>query len=289
MKLMILLMSCNQPLYELEEQACMDTFLKNAEGENITYWFYKGLDEAHPTQFFDAEAHTLYLNARDTLGGTGRKTVEALKATLDQDYDYLLKTNVSTYLNIGNIMKAIETWEGKEDHNIYGGTFIVNEFSKDIPFPRGHITILSKTMVEGLTKYADILAGSTKMPKTDDTLIAMATLYYVERELDERYQEKLKEIPTIKAWGEDTPCDPVLNDVLAIRCKNEVDKETTPENMRKVHAALNKGEKRNVSWRKPADAYETGIGTMNYNNYLLIKKVLAVLKEMKEKNGNAAS
>ena len=279
-------MSCNNPLYELEEQACRETFIKDAEGAGVSYWFYRGLDEAHPTQFFDTETHTLYLNSRDTLGWTGRKTVEALKATLSEDYDYLLKTNVSTYLNIGNIVKALETWEGKDDHNIYGGTFIVNEFSKDIPFPRGHLTILSKSLVEGLTKYADKLAYSDKMPRTDDTLISLATLYFMERDLNERYQEKLKEVPTIKSWNENVPEDPFLDKVFAIRCKDETEKEDTALHMRDVHKALN-GKKRNISWYKTADVFETGIGTMNYNNYLLMKRILATIKEIKEKNGDA--
>ena len=275
-------MSCNNPLYELEEQACRDTFLKNAEGANISYWFYKGLDENHSAQTLDIETHTLYLPVPDGLAGTGRKTVAAMKAALSEDWDYLIKTNVSTYLHIDNIVKAVKTWEGKDDHNIYGGTFLINDASKDIPFPRGHITIFSRSLVEGLLTYADKLAYSDKMPHTDDTLISLTLLYYIHKDLGERYQDKLKEVPTIRAWSEYALTDPFLDNVFAVRCKNEEDKERTPDNMRRLHKALKKGRKRNLVWFKSPDKYETGIGNMSYDEYATTKKMIRLLKSYKE-------
>lgn len=281
MKIIILLMSCNQPLYENEEQACRDTFLKDAEEAGVAYYFYKGLNDAHPDQCIDEETHTIYLNVNDGLGGTGRKTTAALKAISGMDYDYVVKTNVSTYLNIQNLCIAINGWEGSDDENIYGGRFIVNKASKNIPFPRGYFTVLSKKLVNGILPYIEKLALSPNMPRTDDTLLSFGLLYYINKTLGKSYSEKLMEVPSVVSWDDKIWENPCLGNAMAIRCKNEKDNTKTPENMLNAHMAV-KQKMRPKDWFLPATQFETGYGLMSYGNYV---KFDALFEQIKNASG----
>ena len=284
MKILILLMSCNKPLYEEEEKACRETFLKDVDETKVSYWFYKGINASHLEQEFDIETHTLYLIARDDLAGTGKKSLEAIRATLNLDYDYLIKTNVSTYLNIDKIVKEMETWEGKADENIYGGRFIVNEASKDIPFPRGYFMAISKSLAKEMLEVADRLVGKSGIPLTDDTLMGLSLLYVINKVKGKDYLSKLQEVPSVVEWPNyDISRAPEFADSLAIRCK--VDKfegeNPTPDNMRLVHEKLSSPIK-SPAYR-PAQYFESGVGLFKYEKYHVIKKLIEKLKEEAKK------
>ena len=285
-KILILLMSCNQPLYLSEEQACRDTFLKDAEGAGLSYYFYKGLDETHTSPCIDNTTHTIYLDVNDGLGGTAKKTALALSVADNLDFDYLIKTNVSTYLNINNIVKALENWEGGEDLNIYGGRFLINKASKNIPFPRGYFTVLSKRLVNEIFPYARNLSSLNAMPKTDDTLISLCLLYYMNKSLGEDYTKKLMQVPSVVAWHDDIEEDPNFENALAIRCKDEKDKERTPDNMRKTHELLKNNESLKLKYYMPATQFETGYGIMTFQDYLKLNTLIDKTKELAEKITN---
>ena len=280
-KFIILLMSCNQPLYIKEEQACRDTFLKDAETASIPYWFYKGVSEEHPEPGFDEETHTLYLNVPDNLAGTGKKTVAALEAILDQDFDYVIKTNVSTYLNIKNVVNGTRNWDGKDDLNIYGGRFIINDASKKVPFPRGYFSIMSKTMTEGVVKCAKALLQAKGTPKTDDTLLCLATLYHMKKNLNEDYVGHQMQVPSVIEWTEDVIENPVFDRAFAIRCKNEEKPEETPENLMTVDWMLGEKARPSLNYRV-AKEYETPMGLMSYKQYLTTGKLVTKLAEVKK-------
>ena len=281
-KVLILLMSCNQPLYDEEEQACRDTFLKDAEEAGVSYYFYKGLDGTHSASCIDEEAHTIYIDVSDGLGGTAKKTALALEMTGDKDYDYVLKTNVSTYLNINNIAKAVDEWEGAEDDNIYGGRFIINQASKNIPFPRGYFTLVSKKLVSGALPFMKKLAWVSQMPKTDDTLLGLSLLYYIKKGLEKDYMGSLNIVPSVISWRDDIWENPGLLNALAVRCKNENALEKTPDNMRAVDRVV-KEKTEPKKYRMPAEQFETPYGLMSYNNHLKIDKIITELNKMAEK------
>ena len=274
-------MSCNNPLYEKEELACMNTFLMDAEGAGIPFYFYKSVSERHPEPGFDEEGHTLYVEAPDGLAGTGKKTAAALKAILPLDFDYVIKTNVSTYLNINNILSGTRNWPGKDDTNIYGGRYIINKSSLNVPFPRGCFLVLSKTLTKGMLDTLDTLTDRDSMPKTDDTLICLATLYHIQKQLKANYIDKIKQVPSVASWTEDVIEDPLFKNAFAIRCKDENDQENTPGNLLKTHALIKAGEGPELNYI-PAKEYETGLGIMNYADYIKVDKALSVLKKLKE-------
>lgn len=274
-KILILLMSCNQPLYESEEQACRETFLVDAEREGIQYYFYKGINEGHSAQTIDTEKNTMYLDVSDKLNGTALKTIAALKESLSLEWDYVVKTNVSTYLNIANIREAVNSWEGSGDTNIYGSRYLVNKYSMHVPFPRGNFIILSRSLVEQSLPYAEVLSKGSDLPHTDDTLIGLSLLFYITKFTDTPYLTRIKEVPSIVSWRDDILDAPDFNEALSIRCKDELNKERTPENLKKIHGYYH-GDRPPKNYRRKVEVVETGNGPMTYETYT---RALAIAKK----------
>lgn len=281
--ILILLMSCNNALYEKEEIACRDTFLKDAEGENISYYFYKSVNETHPEEMVDEETHTIYLNTPDNLLSTAKKTTRALAValSLNTPWDYVIKTNVSTYLNIKNIVKAANKWEGKDDDNIYGARFIVNEQSLHVPFPRGHFTMISHSMAQNILPIANKLSNDESLPGTDDTIIGLSLLYYAEKLSEKKYLDRLREIPAVNAWlREELPDTPEVTDALCIRCKSEPNKGKTPQNLQEIHTLLKSGSlNKKKTYRRKCSLVETTLGLMHYDMY---SKLVMKLKKLQQ-------
>lgn len=291
-KILILLMSCNLPKYEAEEAACRETFLKDAEGAGIPYYFYKGTSGE---TMIDEESHTIYVNAPDNLAGTSKKTVLALNEALKMDdWDYVVKTNVSTWIDIEKVMKAVSCWDGREDRNVYGARYLANEASRNTPFPRGHFLILSRFLVEGALMIAPKLFDVVGFPKTDDTLVGLSLLYHLQKVCGERYLDRLMEVPSVAAWTDEIQEAPEFGNALCIRCKmgNGTEMDETPDNIRKVHR-LKKNKKLKRMYRRKVDRIETRFGYITYGefntliNYINAKKATEQEKpQVKTEDGN---
>ena len=282
-KIQLLLMSCNQPLYLSEEQACRDTFIKDAEGAGIPYWFYRGGSEANS---IDSE-HVMHLSCPDGLAATSVKTVLAMAASLGNgDWDYLVKTNVSTWLNIGNIVDAVDKWPGRNDTNIYGARYIANKSSKNVPFPRGNFVIYSRAMVEGIVKWSRYLLSAPDYPKTDDTLLGLTTLYHITKEFGLDYLKCLMEVPSVISYPDKYPVQdsPEFTEAMSVRCKDEANPENTPDNMRKVHETITGGKYEKAGCR-PVWMVETPYGCMDYRKY---ENLLNLISAFKAVNGQEA-
>lgn len=277
-KILILLMSCSKDLYEKEELACRETFLKDAEGAGVPYYFYKGGDQ----QLTDNENHTITVMAPDGLGGTALKTVLAFAEALKMDdWDYVVKTNVSTWLDVKKILKAVGNWEGMGDTHIYGARYLTNKASRNVPFPRGHFTVLSRSLVKGVVQYSPALLKASGFPKTDDTLICLSLLYHIQRQLKENYISRLMETPAVISWTEDIVNAPEWTDALSIRCKDETEPENTPDNMRTVHE-LKSTKNPKKAYRRPMGPLETPYGMMEYAQYDKYLKVAAAKEKGEE-------
>lgn len=275
-KILILLMSCDLPLYESEEQACRETFLKDAESAGIPYYFYRGTEGGNS---IDEENHIMLVHSPDNLAGTSQKTVLAFYEALKRDdWDYIVKTNVSTWLDIEKIAKAVSCWEGPEDRNIYGARFLANENSKNTPFPRGHFIILSRSLVEGIVKWGPKLLGADGIPKTDDTLLGLSLLYHEQKIFGEQYLSRLMEVPSVVSWSSSIQEAPDYPSALCIRCKYETEPEKTPDCIRAVHK-LKKSKKVKRTFRRPVERIETRYGYITYGDFNTIMKALLEKKE----------
>ena len=276
-RLMILLMSCDKPLYLAEEEACRETFLRDAEGAGVPYWFYRGGAESLA---MDPETRVMTLPSGDDLGSTSRKTVMALVAALQDDsWDYLVKTNVSTWIDVPKLLTAVSGWEGRDDPGVYGARFLANAASKDVPFPRGNLMILSRSLVEAVVRVAPRLLKAGSMPRTDDTLLCLCLLYHIQKERGLRYTDSLMEVPSVTAWSDKAYDSPEWTDALSVRCKDEEAPEETPGNMRRAHAW--KAEPPEREWRRPMGPVETRYGLLDYKTY---DKLVSILRNRKKED-----
>lgn len=113
-KIVILIMSCNEKLFIEEEKVCMETYLKNvSKYPNIEFYFYRGKNtkEQEPNQdinWLDEESHVIHLNSEDDTY-TFEKTIAAFKFLEEHGikYDYILRTNTSTWVNIDLLNKFV--------------------------------------------------------------------------------------------------------------------------------------------------------------------------------------
>ena len=282
-KILILLMSCNSQLYRDSEQACRETFITDAEKAGVRYYFYRG--DAEETSIND-ETHEMLFPVNDNLAGTARKTILAFKEALKlEDWDYIVKTNVSTWLDVRKIQKAVNAWEGREDLNIYGARFLVNSASKNVPFPRGHFLILSRKLVEGIVEWGPRFIGAKDFPRTDDTLLCLSLLYYVQKILGDNYQSRLTEVPSVISWSEEIQDSVDWGDALSVRCKDETDGTNTPDHLRKTHK-LKRTKNLVRAYRRPVRMFETKYGTMAYDTYI---KTDTIIETVKAREKEAAS
>ena len=154
-KILIMIMSCNNDLYKNQERLIRETWLKDIidnKYDNIDYCFYYAQDI--PRHKYQKEFHNLILRCEDDLNNTYKKTYYAFKiiGKIFKDYDYVFRTNTSTYVNIPLLNAFIQNIE--KDDIVYGSELysLSNGFC---PYPldiyaRGNSIILSRNIIENI-------------------------------------------------------------------------------------------------------------------------------------------
>ena len=105
-----MIMSCNQEHFIQEEEICKNTYLSRLP-DNIDYIIYRGSSDK-----LSFDNHLLKLNVEDDLFNTYRKTYLALNYIHNNlEYDYIFRTNTSTYVNVDLLNKFVQSLE---DDNI---------------------------------------------------------------------------------------------------------------------------------------------------------------------------
>lgn len=121
MKILILLMSSNYWFFKEEEQVVKDTWLKPVvEGKypEIDYYFYT----TGKTDYIDKDNHTIYVSCYDSWYTTFYKTKRAFTIAKENlEYDYIVRVNLSTYVNIKMLLAVIKFYlEPNNDKHIWG-------------------------------------------------------------------------------------------------------------------------------------------------------------------------
>lgn len=144
MKTIILLMSCDNEFFINEEKLVKQTWLKpviDGQYPDIDYYFYKSGDK----QYIDFDNHYIYVNTADDWISTFLKTQEALKVLNENvDFDFIVKTNLSTYINIQmiNVLMQSNVLSDYKDV-LFGGRLIKRD---DIYYPTGSFMLFSKLL-----------------------------------------------------------------------------------------------------------------------------------------------
>lgn len=101
-------MSCNEPFFDAERIAVHETWAKDLiDGYYPCATFYSYT--ASTRNYSYIENNTIYVKCGDGLFDTFDKTIECFRIlkNLDITYDYIIRTNTSTYLNIPILLSNI--------------------------------------------------------------------------------------------------------------------------------------------------------------------------------------
>ena len=123
-KIVVLAMYCNKPLFLKQEQFIRDvSYAKDimvGKYENVDFYSYTASkdDKYH----FNKNSHRIYVPCDDSLEGTFDKTKKTLMMlnSIGVEYDYVFRTNCSTFVNISLLEKFVNGIPEEKSKVIYG-------------------------------------------------------------------------------------------------------------------------------------------------------------------------
>lgn len=153
-KILVLVMSCDNDFFNAQVNKIKETWasdILNGEYQNINFLSYKGsLD--YISHDYDEKNHELIVRCEDDLENTFKKTIYALEYInkLGIEYDYIFRTNTSTYINIELLNAFIQQLT---DENIVYTSELYSLIEAPAPKPmdlygRGNGLIISKKMID---------------------------------------------------------------------------------------------------------------------------------------------
>ena len=154
--LLILVMSCQDEFFMNEEELVKETWAKpiiDGEYKNIDFIIYRG---GYEKNSYSNKNKLLKLHIEDTMPYTFKKTYMALNMIWNEfkKYDYVFRTNTSTYVNVPLLNELIQRME---DDSIAYFSDIYSLSEQCAPYPlclggRGNGILLSKRLVEIVLK-----------------------------------------------------------------------------------------------------------------------------------------
>lgn len=123
-KILMLSMSCNIPYFKTLLAVVKDTWAKpiiQGKYKNILWFAYTTCDKKHPYPCIDFENNIIYVDCGDGLFDTYVKTQKAYQMLLNagiNDFDYIVRTNTSCFINIDNMIQKINK---TKENEILGG------------------------------------------------------------------------------------------------------------------------------------------------------------------------
>jgi hypothetical protein len=157
-----------------------DTWAKSIitkEYENVEWFAYTSCDKKHPVPEIDYKEHVIYVDAKDDLYSTYDKTQKAYNMIKNHiDFDYVVRTNTSVFLNIDNLLQKIKNCN---NNDVLGGC--VGYYYK---YPDGRTEFQFNMIVGlfmGMSKYHFDIAMSAnnnyeEIPSPDDVIISRRLL-----------------------------------------------------------------------------------------------------------------
>lgn len=177
MKILVLMMSCRNDFFQHQaERALMTWATKRSDSVDVMY--YDGLWEET-----EIDGNHLKVAAPDDLNHTYTKTWYALNAIRDR-YDWVLRTNTSTYINIPLLEQFVEK-VAKEDVLYAGELYSLSDAPCPIPidiYARGNAILISNKMIKILIREGLNLLF---MDVVDDVAIGnVLNTYYIKTDGD---------------------------------------------------------------------------------------------------------
>lgn len=178
-KVLILSMNCNNQYFRGLLGTVKNTWAKpviQGKYENAIWFGYTSCDRRHPTPMIDWDDHMIYVDCEDDRYSTYEKTQKAyqLIKEADIDFDFILRTNTSNYVNLNVMFDLINNMQENDIYGLKTSWFITDQIRQTSEFSThfiaGHCFIMSKKYFEiGLSKEKNQLY----LPKnsTDDVVM----------------------------------------------------------------------------------------------------------------------
>lgn len=189
--ILILTMCCNQEFFQNQEKFLRQhlyakDILEN-KYNNIQYWTYTASTD---NKFhINKKKHILQIPCDDTLSGTYEKTLGAFKLldNINFNYDYILRTNCSTYINVELLNIFVNSLSDNDNH-IYAGNVYCSDNGTG-PFEycyygTGNSLLLPKYWVDiikeyHVDKFRILNKVSNQTFKVDDNAIGLIVNSYL--------------------------------------------------------------------------------------------------------------
>lgn len=153
-KILFLSMTCRESLFINQNEIVKETWAKDIidgkYGENVNFLLYDGWENDNQ---LDIKNNILHVRCEDDSDNTFKKTYYALKFIQNKyNYDFIFRTNTSTYINVPLVIKLIEHLD---ETSIYDQLWVAELMSlveSNVPFPlniygRGNGLLMSRKII----------------------------------------------------------------------------------------------------------------------------------------------
>lgn len=246
-------MSCNQDFFIQQEKNIRELYVKDileGEYENVDFWVYTASEDEK--YHVNKRQHKLYIPCNDSLEGTYDKTYKAFKLIekLGLEYDYILRTNLSTYINVKVLSNFINSDLIDDKHIYCGSVYCAKNATGPYEFCYygcGNALLLSKFWVNVIThnhvskyRYNNFVFNPDEpYYKIDDNTIGLViNSYALYNEMD------MFDIWRNFKWQEPGSIPTDANNYMAISFR-EYNQEGTRDNEHRWGLAIHMGVKMN--------------------------------------------
>lgn len=142
MKICVLCMSCNHDIYKYQEMVARNTWISHLKEENIDVFIYT----SGKYNVVDIKNNKIYCNIKDDLIHTYEKTICALSQLSLDNYDYIVRTNLTTYIN-AKLLKLYCQFLQENNYDISNGCLCIKD---ELIHYRGNSLIMNRKVAEYL-------------------------------------------------------------------------------------------------------------------------------------------
>lgn len=196
-KILILAMSCNQTLFiEQEKFLKEESYAKDIiDGKYEDVEFYSYSASADDKIHISKKNHRITVSCDDSLNGTFEKTQKIFNVldSLNIEYDYIFRTNCSTWVNIQLLRHFIDGIPEEDSHFIYSSSiystldscgpdmFDFYGVGNSLIIPKFWIDIIKNADIEEYKKSVRNEFMDENMYKIDDNAIGIICNVYAEQ------------------------------------------------------------------------------------------------------------
>ena len=253
-KILILLMSCHDKVFLDEEILCKNTWLKFVDNfDNINYYIYKAGKQDQIIH------HDIFVKAPDDKDHTYTKTIRCFELINNRniEYDYIVRTNLSTFINIPLLNEYLTfKFNNVDDHrinhiesHIKDGVYMIS--GKFMIFEKPHIDIFLDNKLNVDNGYFDDFLLSKSLQTTISTPLINLELYsYYDlvnyKQIPAIYLNDIKSRINYRDFNDISSYEDI-NNAIAICCKQvyETDNINQEEKFNKFYELVLNGYKPN--------------------------------------------